>query len=102
MTDTTATAFLAIACMAAVTYLTRISGFLIASRIRALPPGIQRFLDFLPGTIIISIIAPQIVSGGWLTWSAALLCLGLALATRNLVAVLAAGVVYVSLIRWLL
>ena len=102
MTDTSMTAFTAIALMAAVTYLTRVSGFLIASRISALPPGVQRFLDYLPGTIIISIIAPQIVSGGWLTWSAALLCLGLALATRNLVAVMAAGVVYVSVIRWIL
>lgn len=95
------TVFLTIAAMAGGTYLTRIAGFLVASRIRSLPPRIQRFMDHLPGTIIIAIIAPQIASGGWITWSAAALCLVLSLAVKNLMAVMTAGVVYVSLIRWL-
>nr|NJM04794.1 hypothetical protein [Desulfobacula sp.] len=57
-------AYLTILGMALVTYLTRISGFYIAGRMSNLRPGLARTLAHIPGTIIISIIAPQILSGG--------------------------------------
>ena len=93
--------FSTIAAMALVTYLTRIAGFLMAARLDRMPPKARLFLDHIPGTILIAIIAPQIVAGGWLTGSAALVCLAMARLTQNLMAVMLSGVVYVSLIRYL-
>ena len=94
------TVFLTITAMGIVTYATRVSGFLVSAGIRRMPRLAQRILDYIPGTIIISIIAPQIASGGWLTLSAAMVCSVLSLAFRNLVAAMTATVVYVSAIRY--
>lgn len=92
-------AWLTIAGMAAVTYLTRISGYFIADRIPDLPRGMARTLKYIPGTIIVSIIAPQILSGGVSTWVSAAACVAVSLIFRNLIAVMVAGVLTVSLMR---
>lgn len=98
MTDSI-TPILAITAMGAVTYATRVAGFMISARIQHIPGPLKTFMDFVPGTIIISIILPQAAAGGLLTLSASLVCLGLSLVFRNMVAVMAGGVVYVSLFR---
>ena len=94
------TVFLTIIAMGIVTYATRVSGFLLSAGIRHMPRTAQRLLDYIPGTIIISIIAPQITAGGWITLSAAVVCLGVSLVFRNLVVALAGTVIYVSLMRY--
>lgn len=101
MTDDTLV-YTTILAMGLVTYLTRMGGFFIASRIRSVPPELERFLGFIPGTIIVAIIAPQIADGGWLTLTASAVCLACALLFKNMVAVMVTGVVYVSLFRLLL
>ena len=85
--------------MAVVTYLTRFAGFFISHRIKNMPKSIEQGLQYIPGTIIISIIAPQIFSGGSITLTASLICIGAALVFRNLVAVMLTGVLYVALLR---
>tara|TARA_B100000614_G_C14488129_1_gene469580 strand:+ start:482 stop:790 length:309 start_codon:yes stop_codon:yes gene_type:complete len=94
------TVYLTIAAMGAVTYATRVSGYLVSARIRHMPHAVQRLLDYIPGTIIISIIAPQIADGGWIPLSAALVCIAVSLVFKNLVAAMAGTVVYVSLMRY--
>ena len=85
--------------MAVVTYLTRISGFYISNRISDLRPGLARTLAYIPGTIIVSIIAPQILSVGSPGLIAAAVCLAAALVFKNLIAVMVTGVVTISLLR---
>ncbi len=93
------TVYTAIAGMALVTYLTRIIGFFISDRIKEMPGKIEQALKYIPGTIIVSIIAPQIFSGGTVTLTAGIICTAAALVFRNLIAVMVTGVVYVSLLR---
>ena len=54
--------FLTIFLMAFSTYLTRIVGFLIL-RNRKLSPTTERIMEAIPGCVLISIIAPVILSG---------------------------------------
>ena len=91
--------FATIAGMGAVTYLTRILGYFISARIKTMPGAVDKLLSYIPGTIIISIIAPQMIEGGNITLSASILCMLVSIAFKNLVAVMASGVVYVSLLR---
>jgi uncharacterized membrane protein len=50
-------AFLTILAMAMVTYLTRISGYLLLRK-RALSPRLTRVLESIPGCVLIAVIAP--------------------------------------------
>ena len=54
--------FLTIFLMAFSTYLTRILGFLVL-RNRKLSPTTERIMEAIPGCVLISIIAPVILSG---------------------------------------
>ena len=54
--------FLNIFLMAFSTYLTRIVGFLVL-RNRKLSPTTERIMEAIPGCVLISIIAPVILSG---------------------------------------
>jgi uncharacterized membrane protein len=85
--------------MAVVTYLTRISGYYISDKIQNMPWYIDRALKYIPGTIIVSIIAPQIISGGIVTLIASVICIGAALIFNNLIAVIVTGVIAVSIMR---
>jgi len=53
---------LTILMMASVTYLTRVGGYVFL-RNRTLSPRIQTVLESAPGCVLISIIAPDFVSG---------------------------------------
>lgn len=85
--------------MALVTYLTRISGFFIAERIKNMPKAVEKGMRYIPGTIIVSIIAPQIIEGGVSTAVASLISLISALIFRNLIVVMTIGVLTVYLLR---
>lgn len=54
--------FLTIFLMAFTTYLTRIMGFLLL-RNRQLSPRMTKVMEAIPGCVLISIIAPVILSG---------------------------------------
>lgn len=57
-------ATLAIAAMAAVTFLCRIAGVVVMSRVR-LTPRVERGLRALPGSIIMATILPVIIDNGF-------------------------------------
>jgi len=94
-------AALAIAAMALITFLCRISGVLLMSRLR-ITPRIERGLRALPGSIILATILPTALDSGW----PALTALGAAVAvmatTRIDVLGLAAGLGTLAVIRALL
>ncbi|MBB3611334.1 AzlD family protein [Rhizobium sp. BK602] len=52
----------AIACMATVTYLTRIGGYVFL-RNRTLSPRLRTVLENAPGCVLITVIAPDFVTG---------------------------------------
>ncbi|MCG8565459.1 MAG: AzlD domain-containing protein [Desulfobacterales bacterium] len=96
---TTNQALITILAMGLATYLTRAGGYFLAGRLDHLPGFVKSLLGYIPGTIIIAIIAPQIMDGGPATQTGALVCLAAALLMKNMVGVMVVGVAYVALFR---
>jgi uncharacterized membrane protein len=91
-------AAVAIALMTAVTYLCRIAGMLVMSRVR-ITPRVERGLQALPGSIIMATILPVVTDSGLpaaIAISATILTMAL---TRIDLAGLIVGLGTLSLIR---
>jgi uncharacterized membrane protein len=87
--------------MAAVTYFTRVSGLWLVRYI----PSSKRFkawLEYVPGAVIVSIIAPAVFSTSLAEVGAALATLLVAIRTRNALLALIIGVIVVVILRRLL
>ncbi|WP_319406524.1 AzlD domain-containing protein [uncultured Desulfosarcina sp.] len=91
---------LAIAGAALATYSLRLGGLLLADR---LPKngGFKRFMEALPGTILLSLVAPGIFSAGMLGGVAALATALCAWKTRNILLAMIVGMSLVATGRWL-
>lgn len=94
-------ALAAILGMALVTYATRAGGLFLVSRL-ALSRRAQAWLSYIPGSVLIAIIAPAIFSGGPAEALAGVATLAVALRTRNLLLAMLTGVVAVVVLRALL
>lgn len=86
---------LAIAAAALVTYGLRLGGLMLAER---LPKngGFRRFMETLPGTLLLSLVAPGIASAGVLGGVAALATALCAWKTRNVLASMLLGMAIVA------
>jgi len=93
-------AYAVIALMALATYLLRASGLFLAARV-PLTPRVQRFLESLAGSILISLVVALAVQGGTVTTLAVLAAIGVMLATRQSVAAIAAAVALAAGLRHL-
>jgi uncharacterized membrane protein len=91
-------ATVAIAGMALVTYLCRIAGVVVMSRIR-ITPRIERGLRALPGSIIMATILPVIIDAGIPAMVAIPAAVFVMAVTRTDLASLAAGLGAISLLR---
>jgi uncharacterized membrane protein len=88
----------AIAAMALATFLCRIAGALVMSRIR-ITPRVSRGLRALPGSIVLATIGPVALDQGWAAVvSLAATTVAMALTRREVIG-LAAGLGTLSLIR---
>ena len=85
--------------MALITYFTRASGFWLAEKTGKLPESVERTLGFIPGTIIISIIAPAIFTQGAINVVASIACLLVSFKSNNIVVVMVTGVTIVAVLR---
>jgi uncharacterized membrane protein len=92
------TIFLAIAGAALVTYGLRLGGLLLAARLPR-NGGFRRFMETLPGTILLSLVAPGIASAGLLGGVAALATGLCAWRTGNVLVSMVLGMVIVALGR---
>lgn len=95
------TTLIAILLMGAVTYFTRVGGFLI---MRWIPEGgfVSRWLNAIPGAVLVAILAPIVWHMGWLERSGLVVTLILsALGSNALIAVLG-GTASVAVARLLL
>lgn len=92
------TAALVIFGMAIVTYATRVGGLWLMNRFTLSQP-IRRWLNHIPGAIMISIVAPAIINGGIAEFVAGLTTLFAIARTGNLVLAMFTGVTTVWILR---
>jgi uncharacterized membrane protein len=88
----------AILLMALVTYVTRAGGLWLASRLD-LSERAGAWLDAIPGAILISIVAPTVLTGGFAEALAAIVVVLVALRTGSLPAAMIVGVGAVLVLR---
>lgn len=93
-------AALAIAAMALVTLGLRLGGYWMMGWV-PLTPRVRRGLEALPGAVLVSLVAPTVLAGGWVA-AAVVLVTGLAmrLAKRDFLAIFA-GMGTAALLRQL-
>ena len=87
-----------IGCAAIITYMLRFGGLMLASK---LPNSgwLKRFMDALPGTILLSLVAPGIVSAGVWGGIGAFATAVCAYKTKNTFLAMLLGVAIVALHR---
>lgn len=97
MTETVSVnVWLVIGSVALLTYTLRLGGLLLAEKL----PKTGRFkifMDALPGTILLSLIVPGAVNGGFLTMGAAFFVALLSMKTGNVFLSMVAGV---GIVAW--
>lgn len=84
--------------MALVTYLVRASGYWLAGRIK-LNPYLESWLNYLPGCIIISIVAPLVLQSEGKEWLGALVTILIMLKFNNLLLSMVTGMMVVVILR---
>jgi uncharacterized membrane protein len=99
--QTSLLALLTIFGMALVTYLTRMSGLWLMSHI-TLSTRMKAWLGYLPGTVIVAIVAPTVFSTGLAEAGAALATVLVMARTRNVLLAMIVGVGVVWGLRMLL
>lgn len=90
--------YVVIAAAALLTYVTRVSGYLILSRFKALPARVEAGLDAVPAAVITTLVAPAAFSGTWREATALAITLLVGLRTGPLVTV-ATGTLTVIVLR---
>jgi len=94
-------ALYAIALMGLATFAIRVAGLLLADRLPR-QGFIAAWLRYIPGAVLAALVAPAIATGGPAEIVAALATALVFIATRSLIAAMAAGVILVYLVRLLL
>ena len=94
-------ALLVILLASAGTYILRAGGLLLAGW---LPTGGRagRVLEALPGTILISLVAPAFFSEGIIGFTGGVIVIGVAFKSKNIFAAMLSGMLFVALGRFLL
>jgi len=83
---------------AAVTYGLRLGGLLLADRLPR-QGRLKRFMDALPGTILLALVAPAVLAEGLWGIIAIAATVGCVAKTRNLFVAMLAGVAIIALQR---
>lgn len=94
------TVLLTIALMALVTYATRAGGLWLSARL-SLSGRAEAWLNHIPGAILVSIVAPTVLAGGWPETLAAVAVVVVALRTGSLLASMGSGVAVILVLRTL-
>ncbi len=92
---------LTIALMALATYATRAGGLWLASRL-TLSERVEAWLDYIPGAILVSLVAPTVLTGGLAETLGAVAVILVALRTGSLPVAMVTGVGAVLALRALL
>lgn len=84
--------------MAAVTYVTKAGGLWLMGRVEV-SDRVEAWLNALPGAIVVAIIAPALVNGGPIEWTAGAVVLLVAWKLGSILASMAIGIGLVWLLR---
>jgi len=87
--------------MSVATYVTKAGGLWLLGKVD-LSPRIESGLEILPGAIIVSIVAPELIGATLATWLAAGVVLVVAWRTESITLSLAVGVATVLALRTVL
>jgi len=87
-----------IAAMSLATYVTKAGGLWLLGKVD-LSPRVESGLEILPGAIIVSILAPELIGGTLATWIAAGVVLVVAWRTESITLSLGIGVVVILALR---
>ncbi len=80
------------------TYVTRFGGYILITRMKAIPPRMEAALNAVPAAVLTTLVAPSFFTGGWDVKIAMLVALAVALYRPGLV-MLAAGWIAVMICR---
>lgn len=83
---------------AALTYATRVGGYLVLRSLGRVPPRLDAALNAVPPAVLIALVIPAVVEGGVAERCILLLCLGLSLRV-SLLATVTIGVLLVIATR---
>ncbi|WP_294640509.1 AzlD family protein [uncultured Aureimonas sp.] len=83
---------------AVLTYGTRVAGHLVLSRFERIPPRVEAALDAVPSAMLITIVTPVFVDGGWLE-RLVIVAAGLLSLRLSVLASVTIGVVAMALLR---
>ncbi|MBP2558647.1 putative membrane protein [Neorhizobium galegae] len=50
---------------AAATFLTRIGGYVLITRMKSIPPRMEQALNAVPAAVLTTLVAPAFFNGGW-------------------------------------
>ncbi|MFP8890831.1 AzlD family protein [Natrialbaceae archaeon A-CW2] len=84
--------------MAVLTYLTKVGGLWILSRLEV-SERLEAGLSVLPGAIVIAILGPELAAGGPAEWGAAVVVVVISWRTDNILLALCGGVLAVVVFR---
>ncbi len=91
--------WLTIACAALTTYSLRLGGLLLAGKLPK-TGRFKRFMDALPGTILLSLIVPAAVAAGPVGWLATIATGICSVKTGNVFLSMLVGIALVAAGRW--
>jgi len=91
--------WLTIGCAALTTYTLRLGGLLLAGRLPK-TGRFKRFMDALPGTILLSLIVPAAVAAGPVGWLATIATGVCSVKTGNIFLSMLVGIALVAAGRW--
>lgn len=91
--------YLVIGAAAVVTYSLRLGGLLLAGRLPK-TGRFKKFMDALPGTILLSLVVPAALAGGLWSWIATACTAFCSLKTGNVFISMIIGVSIVAMSRW--
>jgi uncharacterized membrane protein len=94
-------ALITILLMALATYATRAGGLWLASRL-TLSDRVEAWLGYIPGAILVSLVAPTVLTGGLAETLAAVAVILVALRTGSLPVAMVTGVGAILVLRALL
>ncbi|MCF6368252.1 AzlD family protein [Rhizobium halophilum] len=86
---------------AVATYITRIGGYILITRMKSIPPRMEAALNAVPAAVLTTLVAPAFFNGAWDVKIAMLVALAVALRFPGLI-MLAAGWAAVMICRHLL
>lgn len=90
--------FIAIATMAAMTYLVRVGGFWMMGHV-TITPRVHRMLDALPGSVVAAIILPVVAKNGMPALLAVIAVIAVMMVRRNDFVAIGAGLAVAALAR---